>query len=417
MAYLAAAKVGAATAGVNPRLTPAEQKKLLDLAEPTLVLDDAGAVDELRIPGGDGADALADDPDRPVAIVFTSGTTGTPKGAVFADRQLAAITAIDVGDTWGGGGRMLAGTSFAHVGFMTKLPWYLRRGTHDVPAATAGGRPTRCGWSPTSGMTSVGGMPTQLALMLRVPDFDDHDLSCVRDHRRWAAGPSTPALVREARARFGAPLVDALLVAPRRADRHGHRVRRPPTRTRSSASGARTRASSVDDRRRRRRAVPTGEVGEVCLRSPAVMGGYWRDPEATAAAFTADGWVRTGDLGWIDDAGRLRLVGRSKEMYIRGGYNVYPVEVEAVLAEHPAWPRCHRPAPDDVMGESASRSSCPRDPARPPSLDDLRAFARRHLVGVQAPRGDLRVVDALPLTAMEKLDRNALKTWAVGSAP
>ena len=80
------------------------------------------------------------------------------------------------------------------------------------------------------------------------------------------------------------------------------------------------------------RPVPGGEVGEVCLRSPAVMSGYWRDPEATAAAFTADGFVRTGDLGWVDDRGRLRLVGRSKEMYVRGGYNVYPVEVEAVLS-------------------------------------------------------------------------------------
>ena len=70
--------------------------------------------------------------------------------------------------------------------------------------------------------------------------------------------------------------------------------------------------------------VDPGEVGAVCLRSPAVMSGYWNDPDATAAAFTPDGFVRTGDLGWVDDQGRLRLVGRSKEMYVRGGYNVYP---------------------------------------------------------------------------------------------
>ena len=81
--------------------------------------------------------------------------------------------------------------------------------------------------------------------------------------------------------------------------------------------------------------VRPGEVGEVCLRSPAVMSGYWRDPEATAAAFWPDGFVRTGDLGHLDDQGRLRLVGRAKEMYVRGGYNVYPMEVEAVLAAHP----------------------------------------------------------------------------------
>ncbi len=74
----------------------------------------------------------------------------------------------------------------------------------------------------------------------------------------------------------------------------------------------------------------------MCLRSAAVMSGYWRDPEATAAAFWPDGFVRTGDLGRLDDEGRLRLAGRAKEMYVRGGYNVHPMEVEAVLAAHPA---------------------------------------------------------------------------------
>src|SRR5207237_8579751 len=98
--------------------------------------------------------------------------------------------------------------------------------------------------------------------------------------------------------------------------------------------------------------VPAGEVGAVCLRSPAVMSGYWRDPDATAAAFTGDGAVRTGDLGWVDEQGRLRLTGRSKEMYIRGGYNVYPMEVEAVLAEHPGIAAVAVvPRADAVMGE------------------------------------------------------------------
>src|SRR6185369_16736805 len=93
-------------------------------------------------------------------------------------------------------------------------------------------------------------------------------------------------------------------------------------------------------------------VGEVCLRSPAVMAGYWNEPELTRAAFTADGFVRTGDLGWFDEAGRLRLVGRSKEMYVRGGYNVYPMEVESVLAAHPAVADVAVvPRQDDVMGE------------------------------------------------------------------
>ena len=141
-AYLALAKLGAVTAGINPRFTPDEQRRCLDVVQPDLILaaaeqrdalvvPRAGRPDELlrnlRVEGG-AAPPLPGDPDRPVAIVLTSGTTGRPKGAVFTNRQLAAVVAIDTGGAWGGGGPMLAGTELAHVGFMTKLPWYLRKG-------------------------------------------------------------------------------------------------------------------------------------------------------------------------------------------------------------------------------------------------------------------------------------------------
>ena len=147
----------------------------------------------------------------------------------------------------------------------------------------------------------------------------------------------------------------------------------------------------------------------MCLRSPAVMSGYWHDPEQTAAAFTADGFVRTGDLGWIDDRGRLRLVGRSKEMYVRGGYNVYPVEVESVLSTHPDVAAIAIvPRPDDVMGEIGVAVVVPRDPARRADARRaarVRGAARR---GVQAARGDGRASTELPLTVGEKVDRRAL---------
>ena len=147
----------------------------------------------------------------------------------------------------------------------------------------------------------------------------------------------------------------------------------------------------------------------MCLRSPAVMSGYWRDPEQTAAAFTADGFVRTGDLGWIDDRGRLRLVGRSKEMYVRGGYNVYPVEVESVLSTHPDVAAVAIvPRADDVMGEIGVAVVVPRDPcACRPSIEDLRAFAAPHVAAYKLPEA-LVVRAELPLTAGEKVDRRAL---------
>ncbi|MCJ7437747.1 MAG: fatty acid--CoA ligase family protein, partial [Acidimicrobiia bacterium] len=155
--------------------------------------------------------------------------------------------------------------------------------------------------------------------------------------------------------------------------------------------------------------VPSGEVGSVCLRSPAVMTGYWGDPEGTRAAFTADGFVRTGDLGWVDDRGRLRLVGRSKEMYVRGGYNVYPVEVEGVLSTHPGVAAVAvAPRPDPVMGEIGVACVVPRDPAHPPTLQALRAHGAEQLAPYKLPE-ELCLLDSLPLTAAEKVDRNALR--------
>jgi acyl-CoA synthetase (AMP-forming)/AMP-acid ligase II len=156
------------------------------------------------------------------------------------------------------------------------------------------------------------------------------------------------------------------------------------------------------------RPAAAGEIGEVCLRSDAVMSGYWRDPDATRAAFTADGFVRTGDLGWIDEQRRLRLVGRSKEMYVRGGYNVYPVEVEGVLSSHPAVAAVAVvPRNDPVMGEIGVAVVVPRDGAAPPTLADLRDHGATQLAGYKLPEV-IELRDALPLTAMEKIDRRAL---------
>ena len=146
----------------------------------------------------------------------------------------------------------------------------------------------------------------------------------------------------------------------------------------------------------------------MCLASPAVASGYWEAPEATRATFLPGGGVRTGDLGWIDDRGRLHLVGRSKEMYVRGGYNVHPAEVEAVLAAHPdVGDVAVVPRADDVMGEIGVAVVVPRRPHEPPSLEALRDHAAGRLARYKLPEA-LVVVDRLPLTAMEKVDRRAL---------
>ena len=432
LCYLGAAKVGAITAGVNEKLADPERDAVLAVAGPRLVLaapergGRAAPVEEfatvetpeqclraLRADADDAPGALPDDPGRPAAIIFTSGTTGTPRGAVYGDRQLRFIADTDV-PTWGTGGRTFNGTSCATLGFMTKLCGNLRRGGTQFMMER---------WSPRAAlelvererMSSVGGVPTQLALMLHLPDFDAFDLSSVATIVVGGA-PITPGLADEARARFGAPLITRYACTETGLGL-GTAADDPPADAVESVGrplpGVDLAVLDDDDR-----PVAPGEVGGVCLRSPAVMSGYWNDPDATRAAFTADGHVRTGDLGWVDERGRLHLVGRSKEMYVRGGYNVYPVEVEAALSDAPGVAAIAiATRPDPTMGEIGVACVVPRDGSAPPTLDEIRAFGADRLARHKLPEAVV-VVAALPLTAAEKIDRRALARLAdAGAGP
>lgn len=413
VALAACAKAGLVAAGTNPRLTDAERGAVLARLRPALVLgpDDAGTSPDtvlarLRQPGGIPPPLEPDD-DRPIAVVLTSGTTGAPKGAVFGGRQLRFITETDTGMRWGGGGATLGATSLAHLGPTTKFAGALVRGgrTHlvarwravDALRLTAEHR-----------MASIGGIPTQLALMLHHPDFATTDLSSVRAVV-IGGGPATPDLVREIRSRIGAPL--ALRYACTEAGVGlGTALTDPPEDAEVSVGrphggvelAIRAPSGDASDR-------PAGDVGEVCLRSPAVMSRYWDDPAATADAFWPDGFVRTGDLGRLDEQGRLVLVGRAKELYVRGGYNVYPMEVEAALATHASVAEVAVVArPDPTMGEIGVAFVVPVEDTRAPTLAELRAAVADRLAHHKLPE-ELVVVDALPLTPMEKVDKAALR--------
>ena len=392
--YAGVSAIGGVAAGLNPRLASPERAAVLDRLQPDLVVTDPveGAPDDIAIP--------PPDPERVACVVFTSGTTGEPKGATFRERHLDAIADIDTGstDTWGGGAPILAATQFAHIGFSTKLPWYLRTGSRlhllerwraaDALRVLAAER-----------MPTVGGVAAQIGLLLRVPDFDAYDLSTVRAIV-VGGGPSPAALVAEARERFGA----------------AYSIRYSSTE--SGGVGTATAFDADDDEALHSIGRPRTGVearvdarsGELELRSPAVMDSYWRDPARTAATLTPDGWLRTGDLATIDDAGLVRLTGRATDMYIRGGYNVHPAEVEAVLLDHPGVAQVAVvPRPDDVLGEVGVAVVVPVAGAPPPGLDDLRAFAKPRLASYKLPEA-LAVVDELPLTTMDKVDRRALRS-------
>ena len=271
VAYAACAKIGAVCAAVNPRLTPTEQAAVIERVQPTLVIGAERCGDSpatllagLRAPG-QAPPPLAEDPDRPVAIVFTSGTTGLPKGATFTGRQIRFITEVDTGMRWGGGGPALGATSLAHLGPTTKMAGNLMRGgsIHLVDR-----------WRPALAlaltaqhrMAALSGIPTQLALMLQDPTFPTLDLSCVQAVV-IGGGPATPSLVQAIRSHL-TPAVAVRYSCTEAGTGLGTSFTDPPEdaevsvgRPHPGVELALRDPDTGDD-------VAAGEVGEVCLRSP-----------------------------------------------------------------------------------------------------------------------------------------------------
>lgn len=426
VAYGAIAKLGAIAAGVNPKLAPPERTALVNdvavadhalctaalaagmqFACPVHEVTVAPRADlllaELRVPG-ETPPALPHDPDRDIAIVFTSGTTGLPKGAVFTNRQLAANAEIDRGNGWGEGGPITGNTQFCHVGFMAKVPAQLAAGTsiHVIEPWRAS-RVLQA--AATHRMPAVGGVAPQFAIMLREPDFDRYDLSRVR-LLVCGGAPASGALIREARERFHAEWTQRYAMTETGAVGCFTWIDAPEEEMLFTVGRPRP-GISLEVRDADDRPLPIGEVGEVCFRTAAVMRGYWRNPEATAHALRG-GWLHTGDEGFVDGRCCLHLLGRRGDAYSRGGYVIHPTEIEHVLGWHPKVAQVAVvPRPDDVMGAIGVAVVVPRKQSDPPTLDELRDFGATHLARFKLPEA-LRVVDAMPSTAMLKVDKRAL---------
>jgi acyl-CoA synthetase (AMP-forming)/AMP-acid ligase II len=414
--YQAAMRLRAVTSGINPRLGPREIDSIVQRTEPRVVVVDNGivapAVDGVVLTRADITEATTHappalpvaQPNDSVAIIWTSGTTGLPKGAVFDHENLEAV-AIGAGAMGAPFDRRLAPIPFAHIGYMSR-PWEeIAKVITTVIPATPWKADDTLRMMAAERVTVGQGVPTQWRLMLDHPSFDATDLS----HLRIAAtGAATvpPDLVREMEQRLGVPVVigytstEAAITTGTRPGDTPEIISRTVGRARANVE-----VEVVDDDGT---PVPTGEVGRVRCRSKAVMRGYWRDPERTAEVLDAQGWLTTGDLGMLDDDGCLTLVGRRSEMYIRGGYNVYPAEVEKVLSAHPAVGAVAvLGAPDPVLGEIGVAFVVRAPDEAPVTLDELRAWSRRELADYKAP-DRLAFVDQLPVTSVGKIDKQAL---------
>ncbi len=162
------------------------------------------------------------------------------------------------------------------------------------------------------------------------------------------------------------------------------------------------------------REVPLGQPGEICIRGPQVMAGYWQRPDETAKVMDKDGWFATGDVGVMDERGFVRIVDRKKDMILVSGFNVYPNEIEGVVAGHPGVLECAAVGvPDDKSGEAVKLFVVKKDPAL--TADDVKKYCREHLTNYKCPR-DIEFRTELPKTNVGKILRRELRDEAKKAA-
>jgi acyl-CoA synthetase (AMP-forming)/AMP-acid ligase II len=439
---LACMKLGATYVPLNNRLQSEELLTLLRRAEPTALFASsrylqvcrvlAPQVASIRLLGAFDGEPTADvvpfeelvgsgrdvEPDVPVSdddvlgLAFTSGTTGLPKGVLQPQRMIKSLVvnmSIDyeiVPDEF----RYTASPIF-HIAGQGMILMHVWRGfpTLVLPQFEPSAVLT---WMQSGRLTGAFLVPTMVSSLLEHPGVSAGSYENLRSII-YGGAPMSPALLRRALEVFGCDFINAFGAA--------------------TEGGLQSVLSSADHRRALAGAphllgsigrpafgvemrivdesgadVPRGEVGEIITRSDPVMAGYLEMPEETSRAIR-DGWFWGGDLARTDDDGYLYLAGRSKDMIIRGGENIYPVEIETVLADHPSVAQVAVVGrPDEHWGEVVV-AFVTGDPAGPaPDPEVLREHCRTHLAAYKVPV-EVTVLDALPLNASGKILKRTLR--------
>jgi acyl-CoA synthetase (AMP-forming)/AMP-acid ligase II len=344
-------------------------------------------------------------------IIFTSGTTGRPKGAMVTHGQ-----SLRVYDAWTdvvglrGGDRYLIANPFFHT-FGYKAGWMscILRGATIVPFQVFD-VPKVLDMVAREHITVLPGPPTLLQGLLDEPDRGRFDLSSLRLTVTGAAAVPVK-LVERLRDEM---TFDTIITGYGLTETTGtaamcrHDDDPDTIANWSGRAIPDTELRVVDDDGR---PVPTGQPGEVVVRGYHVMRGYFEEPEETAATIDADGWLHTGDIAVMNDRGYVRITDRKKDMFIVGGFNAYPAEIEnLLLGDDRLAQAAVVGVPDDRLGEVGFAFVVPR-PGVHVEADEVIAWAREHMANYKVPRG-VEIVDALPLNASGKVLKYELRARA-----
>ena len=436
VSYYGIAKTGAVLNPINVMLTPQEvafvvkdcgAKALFttaDRAAPILALKDdtdlaeivtfgagspdgAVAFDDLIFGGSDDFDAVAVEATALGKICYTSGTTGFPKGAMLSHRNVvlnAAMTAamnMRVADDV-----QLTALPCAHVyGAAIMNLCFLFGSTFVLMERFDAGEVMSA--VQTHKATVMDGVPTMYFYMLAHPEFDTYDLSSLT--RAVVGGQTMPVAKSEEWAeKAGCPMLELWgmteLAGPG-IMQHSYGENR------LGSAGVemlyvRARIADAEDASK---TLPNGEVGELMIAGPLVMIGYFGNEDATREAIEPDGWLHSGDLAKMDDDGYIFMVDRKKDMILTAGYNIYPAEIERVIASHPAVAMVGVGAKPDADKGEIAKAYVVLKPDGQATPDDIVKHCRDHLAAYKVPR-EVQIVPDLPTTSTGKILRRELHT-------
>lgn len=445
--FLASARIGAVWLGLNPKYTLDELRYVIGDAQPVVLIapaavDGRDLRDEVRTLAGENAAirhvvllelgsqfaleplhgllgfagdsvSLAERCQAVTArdaalLVYTSGTTGRPKGALLPHRGLVHCSRIQRAHLRAQPLRALNNLPVNHVGCVGDICAFVLVSGGAV-VFTERFEPGRIGpLISDERITLWAQVPTMFQLTLDDPGFDPGMVACVQEIA-WSGAMAPEGLVRrlhrlcpQLRSFYGmTETVGSVCYSDPDASLHdlARTIGRPDPR-------CDVRIADPEGN-----AAPRSEAGEIQVQGDFLMLGYLNAPEATREAFTADGWLRTGDLAIAEPDGQYRLIGRLREMFKSGGYNVYPKEVEAVLESHPAVAVTAVVAtPDPLYGEVGTAFLVCKAGA---SVDDalLRSYCRERLANYKVPKR-FRVLNAMPMLPIGKVDRAELRRRA-----